>query len=674
MSPSKNEKSKTVNIDENLINQIIASEQKINTSIYKIEDRIKTEQELLSKIKEKIKPKPSLQCIEIDKYNFKGFLFSYKTTPDWVNLIIDLLPNNSNKNESNENTSENEDATSEEDDKNFELTNSNNFNKNESDENTDENEDETKDENNKSFELTNSNISFILIKTLLVVDKDKKVEEKITPIKMNMYAMTGGLGYTIISEFIEKNFGLNLVPRLIKTEDNVIRKVVEDRLMGNRIYTSRRNRSNTNLDFETDFSNVYRELEFSADEDILLKLGVIDSNKNKVNKNVVSKDSFKVSTSLNIGELNTLIERLDEIAREDAKFPLNYFTPANKNGFKDSDIKNLFCSLIYKSLTEDDAEDEENFNFEIVGQNIAEYPINSKFELESELVPIDPIEEPIKWETIIEKLDDEELSEEFIEYLFYKSYLITYDENSNETQNIELINCLDGFLKNDNEEVFYLRNGTWYIFNESFSKIITDKYKKVYNNSQDYVLNHIINNYEILKEKWEDYTDDKGKNVDPTESDYNLQFKDEDEVIYADKCLVDKVEIADLIIQEENKLYLFCLKQKFNGSGCRDLYGQIKSSYQIVQTKLKYDIENSLTNYHTNLTKEERGNTIDLNAFKKSFEKSQVYYIAGFLENLKMNTRSNYAKILSLDINNELNDNEFEFIMMDFNFINYPDE
>ncbi|WP_292875578.1 hypothetical protein [Methanobrevibacter sp.] len=40
--------------------------------------------------------------------------------------------------------------------------------------------------------------------------------------------------------------------------------------MGNRIYTSRRNKSNTDLNFETDFSNVYRELEFSADEDILL--------------------------------------------------------------------------------------------------------------------------------------------------------------------------------------------------------------------------------------------------------------------------------------------------------------------------------------------------------------------------------------------------------------------
>lgn len=637
MSQSKNEKSKTLNIDENLINQIITSEQKINTSIYKIDDSIKTEQELLSKIKEKIKPKNPLQCIEIDKYNFKGFLFCHKTKPDWVNLIIDLLPEDFNKNESEENTNENE-------------TNEEN--------------------NNETFELTNYNISFILIKTLLVEDKDEKAKT-ITPLKRNMYAITGGQGYHIISEFIEKNFGLNIVPRLIKTEDNVIKKVVEDRLMGNRIYTSRRNRSNTNLDFETDFSNVYRELEFSADEDILLKLGVIDSNKNKVNKNVISKDSFKVSTSLNIGGLNTLIERLDEIGREDAKFPLNYFTLANKKGFKDSDIKNLFCSLIYTSLTEDDAEDEENFNFEIIGQNIAEYPINSKFELQSELVSIDPIEEPIKWEMIIEKLNNEELSEEFIEEVFYKSYLITYDKDSRETQNIELINSLDGFLKDENGEVFYLRNGTWYVFNESFSKIITDKYKKIYTKSRDYVLNHIMNNYDILKEKWENYTDDDGNNVDPTESKYNCQFKGEDTVIYADCCLVDNVEIADLIIQEENKLYLFCLKKKFDGSGCRDLYGQIKSSYQLVQTKLKYDIENSLTNYHTNLTKEERGNTIDLTEFKKSFEKKQVYYIAGFLDNLKINTSSNYAKILSLDINNELHDNEFEFIMMDFNFRNY---
>lgn len=221
---------------------------------------------------------------------------------------------------------------------------------------------------------------------------------------MNMYAITGGRGYLIISEFIEKNFGLNLVPRLIKTEDKVIRKVVEDRLMGNRIYTSRRNKSNTDLNFETDFSNVYRELEFSADEDILLKLGVIDSNKDNVNKNIISKDSFKVSTSLNIGELNTLIERLDEISKEDAMFPLNYFTPANKIGFKNMDIKNLFTKLIYNSLTDNNVKDEEKFNFEIVGQNIAEYPMNSKFELESELMPIGPIEKPIKWEMIIDNL------------------------------------------------------------------------------------------------------------------------------------------------------------------------------------------------------------------------------------------------------------------------------
>lgn len=642
MSKTKNEKNKSIKIDENLLNEILTSEQKINTSIYKIDDSIKTEHELLEKIKEKIKPKPSLQCIELNRYNFKGFLFSYKTSPDWINLIIDLLIDDFNKNGSDKDINENELKSNEEID------------------------------DNETFELSNSNISYILIKTLLVEDTDKKAKG-ITLLKRNMYAITGGRGYVIISEFIEKNFGLNLVPRLIKTEDKVIRKVVEDRLMGNRIYTSRRNKSNTDLNFETDFSNVYRELEFSADEDILLKLGVIDSNKDKVNKNIISKDSFKISTSLNIGELNTLIERLDEISKEDAMFPLNYFTPANKKGFKNADIKNLFTTLIYNSLTDKNLEDEEKFNFEIVGQNIAEYPMNSKFELESELMPIDPIEKPIKWEMIIDNLDDEELSEEYVENLFYKSYLITYDEDSNETQNIELINCLDGFLKDENDELFFLRNGTWYIFNESFSKIINNQFKKIYNFSNDYVLNNIINNYGILKEKWEDYTDENGNNVPPSESEYNSEFKGEDSVIYADKCLVNNIEIADLIIQEENKLYLFCLKQKFSGSGCRDLYGQIKASHQLVQSKLKYDIENSLTEYYNDLTKEERRNTINLNLFKRSFEKTQIYFIAGFLENLKINTKSNYAKILSINMNNELKDNGFEFIIMDFKFDNYKD-
>ena len=93
------------------------------------------------------------------------------------------------------------------------------FSKNESDENINKNESKSNEEidDNETFELYNSNISYILIKTLLVEDTDKKAKG-ITLLKMNMYAITGGRGYLIISEFIEKNFGLNLVPRLIKTK------------------------------------------------------------------------------------------------------------------------------------------------------------------------------------------------------------------------------------------------------------------------------------------------------------------------------------------------------------------------------------------------------------------------------------------------------------------------
>ena len=261
-------------------------------------------------------------------------------------------------------------------------------------------------------------------------------------------------------------------------------------------------------------------------------------------------------------------------------------------------------------------------------------------------------------------------SNAFIEDLFYKGKLITYNENNYETQNTELINCLDGYLKNKTQDIFYLRNGIWYIINESYTEIIKEEYKKLYDYSMNYVSENIINTYNELKEKWDNYTDEDGE-INPTESKYNKQFNSEECVIYADKILVNNVEIADLIIQEDHKLYLFCLKQKFNGGGCRDLYGQIKTSYQIIQTKLRYNIEDSLLEYYKKLTEEDRGNNIDWKNFKWNFENSKIYYIAGFMENLKDNTTSNYAKLLSLDINKELKDNNFEFILMDFNFNNY---
>lgn len=130
---------------------------------------------------------------------------------------------------------------------------------------------------------------------------------------------------------------MNLVPRLINNTDKVVKKVIENRLLGNIIYNSRHNRSLTNLNFETDFSNIYKELEFTIDENILFKLGIEDSIEQ--NKNVISKDSIRIGKGFTINELNSLIINIDSLQYEHMRFPLNPFSPATKQGYKNEDIK-----------------------------------------------------------------------------------------------------------------------------------------------------------------------------------------------------------------------------------------------------------------------------------------------------------------------------------------------
>ena len=72
----------------------------------------------------------------------------------------------------------------------------------------------------------------------------------------SIYAITGGYGHNYIKEDIEKGFGLNLIPKLVESQDSIVKRVVEDRLTGNRISDSRINRYSTTLDNESNFASM----------------------------------------------------------------------------------------------------------------------------------------------------------------------------------------------------------------------------------------------------------------------------------------------------------------------------------------------------------------------------------------------------------------------------------
>src|SRR5690554_2622668 len=117
---------------------------------------------------------------------------------------------------------------------------------------------EIKSENKKYEEdfILNGNVSYILFYAL----------------GKNVYALTGGYGSNYISKFCFKNFGLYLLPKILKKDSTVLKQITVNKLTGNQASSSRANRKSTNFHVEQDMSSVFRQLNVERSEELTSEL------------------------------------------------------------------------------------------------------------------------------------------------------------------------------------------------------------------------------------------------------------------------------------------------------------------------------------------------------------------------------------------------------------------
>lgn len=455
-----------------------------------------------------------------------------------------------------------------------------------------------------------------------------------------------------------------------------MKKVVEDRLSGNRISDSRINRNSTTLDNESNFATMYKELEIEVDNDIISELGIeLEEKEIKKDKwtRITNKDSICIKKPLSIKELNNTLDSLDKIYKKDMNFQLNAFKPVKKEGWKNSKILE---SIIDKMIEEN----YDSLNFEIVGEDIVKYYNNIKFcySLKERNFYI-PKESVITWDDLISELNNQnyKMNKTSVKDLFKKGRLITFDENGEKTLDSSLINCLNGFyICNEQDKTFYLLNGRWYVIEDKYNEIFNENFIKICDNSKIRA-EKIISKYPSLKENW--FKSEKKGQGKVTENNYNKEFKCEKNIICAHTSYPDnskKIEIADLIFYDEKEkmLYLLCAKTDFSGAGCRDLYGQIEISADYIEKFFINRVESSIGNYYENLNqkRKEKCNEelpITKEDFKNYFN-GDICYIAGFVNGIRENTKSLFSKIMTDNINNLIKEKRFEFILMDLNFEN----
>lgn len=458
----------------------------------------------------------------------------------------------------------------------------------------------------------------------------------------NIYAMTGGRGSNYISKFIEKNFGLYLIPKLVDKNNPIIKKVVENNLTGNNLSTQRITKNTTSVSMEESLGSIYRELSIQISQEIAKEFGIKEDEGERT-IGVSSGDSIIIRKSISIEELKTILEKLNMIQKKKDRFILNYFVPVRKKRIKESFLKDIMIRMIQ----------EENYkDFEILSDSIEEYYFASyEYIIESGEKEILRKTTPIKMKDLVQCMKDEKGSIYInkINDVLMKAEIRTIDSNGKTIiPGTKIYNLISGCIE-DKKRCYYLINGSWYVFEEYYFKMLTGQYQELFKENED-ISNKIISKYGLIK---------KCNNED----DYNDKFKEDPNIIKGHRNLIGYIELADLIFWDEDNVYLMCNKGTFNGEHVRDLQNQIYTSSKMLQS-IKINDKPRLEEYYESLEKNEKSK-ISKEEFIKLFDKN-IYFIAGFLEGFKNNTKSPYAKYLLIDLNKKLNNLNYKLIILNF--------
>ncbi len=484
----------------------------------------------------------------------------------------------------------------------------------------------------EDIDLSNTHISYIL--SYLKDD--------------NIFLLTGGLGSNYISEYTQKNYGLYLLPKIMKENSPAIKSVLENKMSGNRLSSKHSNRNVTTINIENDMSSIFRELSLEIDTEMIELLGIeVDENKKIKNLNLIAKDSFVIRKSISIENLIVVLNKLIDIEKNDDNFSLGYFIDAKKNGYSYKKLNELFIQYLMHGIGE---------NFILVGDEYSEYCFGGNLYVvqDNEQNTVYKSDIPITINDLYKNCLPEPITKASIERLL-KYSLVVYNDKEIILYPTKIKQCMQGYIENENRQPFFLFNDKWLMFDNNFIDNLDREFK---------------NNYaQMIKidKKLRDILSNDDTSL--TEDAYNKTFKDSTEIILAHTILSNNIELADLIYFDEENLYLIHNKLKFQGNGARDVLNQILTSAEFInhylmekKSLLEKYYEDILEKYPNNKIKD-----ISKDEFIDLFSKTNVYYVAGFMHNLSDSTDSNYAKYITIDTNKKLNEKGYQLLLFNIN-------
>lgn len=378
----------------------------------------------------------------------------------------------------------------------------------------------------------------------------------------NIYAVTGGLGFFTIQDYINQDFGIEVISRLIKKEDKIIKATKEKSVVGGVLGSSKNFRKNYNL-FENDsFGKIYQELKANLDKGILQSKFGFNHGDLKKDSFCIAKTSFRINKSITFEQLfeiikgcEYLIDNVDAIAINNVEKIVK-----KKNQTLISNLENeLFSQLWNRHQNPEDY----NIDFDLCHKEFEKYLTASKYIVKKNLSNKNFFDDFVFEEldnvdllfSKIKELEDSPNNEQRFRELISSLKIYSYDENDEELTHGWLHHHIHGDVE-INEKRYFFIDKSWYLIKEEFISELNEGCK------------HFISEHtnEGLTNKW-DYPTQK-------ENEYNQTYFEQENTLVIDKITPENIEPCDILKWDDETVFFYHVKAGF-GNTMRDLCSQI---------------------------------------------------------------------------------------------------
>lgn len=447
----------------------------------------------------------------------------------------------------------------------------------------------------------------------------------------------GNLAYFAIQKYIDTNFGLDILSRIIDPNSNIVKSAKGQNVVGSTQGQLSIYRQLHSLSDIEDFGKIFQELNASIKKEFLEKFGI---ETDKDFKNCCAKSSFQIRTSITSDTIEKYIDGCLEVKTLPAQ-PINSSRQLDKK--KDKDLikkikENAVKELLQKII--------DGGNIEICHKDFDKYLNATTYKC-----TYGSKRENFSFDKTLKDLKDLfKINEENFKNFLNLAKITSYDtdETSLPLTKDKLLNHL--FIEHDEivgeqHQKYFILNGDIYKLEDSFIGSLNNKIKNFKNRDLFVVENNLTT--------W---------NTKDSETKFNDSYLGKDGYIVVHPYPHKNVELCDLIKYNcgDGNLYLYFVKDGFSGT-IRDLSYQVFNTAKIIEndkaSNYKYlgGFYDAFTKAHADRT------TLSKDKFIELFSKRIIYVFAFRDENnksLKDNPElfgSNIAKFSLIDLIQKMN-------------------